>query len=136
MGGSISGGVHRRLGGGHPETSRLSHSIDPLSGCEESSPAKQDEVVDYGPSACGAPPVPVLGAGTVAHTSRGSPYVDVLPPDEGVVLADVDSAGMRFASGSQVSGRSRMDVDGSRMGCVVELCLLGGHSFLGLYSSD
>ena len=68
------------------------------------------------PEPVGAPPVPVLGASTVAHTSWGSPSVDGLPPDEGVVLADVDSAGMRSASGSQVSGQSRMDVDGSRMG--------------------
>ena len=28
---------------------------------------------------------------TAARTSQGSPSVDVLPPDEGVVLADVDS---------------------------------------------
>ena len=77
-----------------------------------------------------------MGASTVAHTSRGSPYVDVLPPDEGVVLADINSADIQFTSESQVSGRSRMDVDGLRMGCVVELCLLGGHSFFGLYSSD
>ena len=79
------------------------------------------------PPPVSAPTVPVLGASTVAHTSQGSHSVDVLPPDEGVVLADVDSAGMQSASGSQVSGRSRMDVDG----CVVELYFLGGHSFLG-----
>ena len=62
-----------------------------------------------------APTVPVLGASTVAHTSQGSPSLNVLPPDEGVVLADVDSAGVQSASGSLVSGRSRMDVDGSWM---------------------
>ena len=45
------------------------------------------------PRPVGAPKVPVLGASTVAHTSRGSPSIDVLPPDEGVVLADVDSVG-------------------------------------------
>ena len=33
----------------------------------------------------------MLGASTVAHTSRGSPSITALPPDEGVVLADVDS---------------------------------------------
>ena len=33
----------------------------------------------------------MLGASTVAHTSRDSPSVTALPPDEGVVLADVDS---------------------------------------------
>ena len=31
------------------------------------------------------------GASTVAHTSRDSPSVTALPPDEGVELADVDS---------------------------------------------
>ena len=45
------------------------------------------------PRPVGAPKIPVLGASTVAHTSRGSPSIDVLPPDEGVVLADVDSVG-------------------------------------------
>ena len=63
-----------------------------------------------------APPVPVQGASTVAHTSQGFPAIDVLPPDEGVVLADVDFAGVHSASGSQVSNRSQMNVDGSRMG--------------------
>ena len=39
----------------------------------------------------GTPAVPMLGASTVAHTSRDSPLVTALPPDEGVELADVDS---------------------------------------------
>ena len=39
----------------------------------------------------GTPAVPMLGASMVAHTSRDSPSVTALPPDEGVVLADVDS---------------------------------------------
>ena len=39
----------------------------------------------------GAPAVPMLGASTVAHTSQDSPSVTTLPPDEGVVFADVDS---------------------------------------------
>ena len=34
----------------------------------------------------------MLGASTVAHTLRDSPSVTALPPDEGVELADVDSA--------------------------------------------
>ena len=38
----------------------------------------------------GTPAVPMLGASTVAHTSRDSPSVTALPPDEGVELADVD----------------------------------------------
>ena len=36
--------------------------------------------------------VPMLGACTVAHTSRDLPSVTALPADEGVELADVDSA--------------------------------------------
>ena len=43
------------------------------------------------PRPVGAPTVPMLGASTVAHTSRGSPSISVLPQDEGVVFADVDS---------------------------------------------
>ena len=39
----------------------------------------------------GAAPVPMLGASTVAHTSRDSSSVTALSPDEGVELADVDS---------------------------------------------
>ena len=35
------------------------------------------------PQPVGAPIIPVLGASTVAHTSQGSPSVDVLPPDGG-----------------------------------------------------
>ena len=54
------------------------------------------------PSPVNAPPVPVLGASTIAYTSQGSPSIDVLPPDEGVVLADVDSADVHSASASQV----------------------------------
>ena len=33
----------------------------------------------------------MLGTSTVAHTSRDSPSVTALPPNEGVELADVDS---------------------------------------------
>ena len=36
-----------------------------------------------------APLIPVLGANTVAHASQGSPSVDVLPPDKGVVLTPI-----------------------------------------------
>ena len=35
------------------------------------------------PPSGGAPAVPMLGASTVAHTSRDSPSVTALPPDEG-----------------------------------------------------
>ena len=68
------------------------------------------------PRPVGAPTVPMLGASTVAHSSRGSPSIDVLPPDEGVVLADVDSVGSgRSASESQVSCQTMADSHGSRM---------------------
>ena len=50
----------------------------------------------------GAPPVPMLGASTVAHTSRDSPSVTGLLPDEGVELADVDST----QNGQSMSQRS------------------------------
>ena len=43
------------------------------------------------PQPVSAPAVPMMGASTVAHTSRGSPSITALPPDEGVVLTDVDS---------------------------------------------
>ena len=66
------------------------------------------------PHPVGAPQIPVLGVSTVAHTSQGSPSIDVLPPDEGVVLADVDSVGcMRSTSGSHVYCRSMTEVYGS-----------------------
>ena len=69
------------------------------------------------PQPVGAPQIPVLGASTMAHTSRGSPSIDILPPDEGVVLADVDSVGgRRSASGSQVNCRTMTEDDASRMG--------------------
>ena len=69
------------------------------------------------PRPVGAPTIPVLGTSTVAHTSRGSPSIDVLPPDEGVVLADVDSVGGgRSASESRASSRTMVNSVGSRMG--------------------
>ena len=69
----------------------------------------------------GAPKISVLGASTVPHTSRGSPSIYVLPPDEGVVLADVDSVGGgRFASESQASYRTMADSVGSQMGVLLD----------------
>ena len=65
----------------------------------------------------GAPRIPMLGTSTVAHTSQGSPSMDVLPPDEGVVLADVDFVGcMRSLSGPRAVCPNMTDVDGSGMG--------------------
>ena len=72
------------------------------------------------PQPVGAPKIPMLGASTVAHISQGSPSVDVLPPEEGVVLADVESVGcMRSSSGSQTSCQTMTDDDGSGMGSYV-----------------
>ena len=69
------------------------------------------------PHPVGAPSIPVLGASTVAQTSRGSPSIDVLPRDEGVVLADVDSVGGgRSASESRSSSRTMVNSAVSRMG--------------------
>ena len=45
------------------------------------------------PRPTGVPAVPMLGASTMGHTSQESPSVDVLPPEEGAVLADVVSVG-------------------------------------------
>ena len=64
----------------------------------------------------GAPAVPMLGASTVAHTSRDSPSITGLPPDEGVVLADVDSVrNGRSSSHDRVSGHASAHSDDSRM---------------------
>ena len=46
LGGSISGDVLSWLGSGHSVTSGLTHSIGPLSGFEEGSPAEWGDVVD------------------------------------------------------------------------------------------
>ena len=37
----------------------------------------------------GTPAVPILGASTVAHTSRDSPSVTAQPPDEGVEIMHI-----------------------------------------------
>ena len=78
------------MDGGHSETP--GRAGDTLPGCEEGPPAYsgvQSWIAANQP--VGAPAVPMLGASTVAHTSRGSPSITALLPDEGVVLADVDS---------------------------------------------
>ena len=68
------------------------------------------------PQPVGDPTVPMLGASTVAHSSRGSPSIDVLPPDEGAVLADVDSVrSRRSTSEPRVSCQTMADYNGSRM---------------------
>ena len=68
------------------------------------------------PPPVGAPAVPMLGASTVAHTSRGSPSITASPPDEGVVLADVDSVGNeRSNSQGRVSGHASAPSDDSQI---------------------
>ena len=43
------------------------------------------------PGPKGAPTIPVLGASIMHRTSQVSPSITVLPPEEGAVMADVDS---------------------------------------------
>ena len=68
------------------------------------------------PPPVGTPAVPMLGASTVAHTSRGSPSITALPPDEGVVLADVDSVHEgRSYSQDRGSGHASASSDDTRI---------------------
>ena len=70
----------------------------------------------------GAPTIPVLGASTMARTSQGPPSVAVLPPDEGAVLADVDSVGSAGSlSGSQADcpNASGMDISSTSLSSAV-----------------
>ena len=70
------------------------------------------------PQPVGAPAVPMLGASTVAHTSRGSPSIT----DEGVVLADVDSVrNGRSTSHDRVSGHASAPSDESKMTPMMDL---------------
>ena len=77
----ISNSGHPRLDGGYSETPRRAGDFYPLSGCEQDSPnpVGRNRGLRFPPPG-GAPVVPMLGASTVAHTSR-----------ERVVLADVNS---------------------------------------------
>ena len=82
----------------------IQRHIHSLSGCEEDTPTQW-----------GTPAVPMLGAITVAHTSRDSPSVTALPPDEGVELADVDSVrnGQSMSRNSE-SKHASMPSEGGR----------------------
>ena len=63
----------------------------------------------------------MLGASTVAHTSRDSPSVTALPLDEGVVHADVDSmCDGRSNSHDSVSGHASAPSDNSRRAPMTE----------------
>ena len=74
------------------------------------------------PPPVGAPAVPMLGASTVAHTSRGSPSITALPPDEGVVLADVDSVrNGRSTSHGRLSGHASAPSDDCQMAPMTDL---------------
>ena len=58
----------------------------------------------------------MLGASTVAHTSRGSPSITALPPDEGVVLVDVDFVRNECSTlQGHVSGHASAPSDDSQM---------------------
>ena len=58
----------------------------------------------------------MVGASTVAHTSRGSPSITALSPDEGVVLADVDFVrNGHSTSNGRVSGHASASSDDSQM---------------------
>ena len=64
----------------------------------------------------GAPTIPMLGTSTMARTSQGSHSVAVIPPDEGVVLAYVDSVGRTGSlSGSRADCPNVSGMDGSGM---------------------
>ena len=72
----------------------------------------------------GVPTIPVLGASTMGRTShsQGSPSVAVLPPDEGAVLADVESvrsAGSLSGSQSDRPDASGMDVSSAALSSAV-----------------
>ena len=58
----------------------------------------------------------MLGASMVAHTSRDSPSVTALPPDEGVELADVDSVrdGWSVSRHSEIIHASVLSKGGQR----------------------
>ena len=69
----------------------------------------------------GTPAVPMLGANTVAHTSRDSPSVTALPPDEGVELADVDSVqNGRSMSWHSESKHTSMPSEGGRRSLLMD----------------
>ena len=72
------------------------------------------------PQPVGAPKIPVLGASTVAHTSQGSPSMDVLPPDEDVESVGCGVRGM-YAILIRISSelRTMTDDDGSGMSLYV-----------------
>ena len=60
----------------------------------------------------GAPMVPMLVASTMGRTSQESPSIDVLPPEEGAVLADVVSVGsVGSLSGSRVDCPNTISLD-------------------------
>ena len=64
------------------------------------------------PRPTGAPEVPMLGASTMGRTSQESPSIDVLPPEEGAVLADVVSVGsVGSLSGSRADYPNAISLD-------------------------
>ena len=81
------------------------------------------------PPTGGTPAVPRLGASTVAHTSRDSPSVIALPPDEGVEMADVDSeqneqSMLRYRGRIRTNTRSEGDQSSLRSGSASQPAIL------------
>ena len=118
------------LDGGHSETLRRGGDFHPLSGRKEDPPTQWGTVMDCNSPAGGRPAVPMLGASTVAHTSRDSPSVTALPPDERVVLADVDSmCDGRSISHHSGSGHASMPSDDCRREPLTDLVAPAGSPF-------
>ena len=91
LGGALSHSGHFRLDRGHSATPRRASDIHCQDVKKIPPPGGVQSWLTIPPTGS-TPAVLMLGASTVAHTSRDSPSVTALPPDEGVELADVDSA--------------------------------------------
>ena len=75
------------------------------------------------------PAVLRMGASTVAHTSRDSPSVTALPPDEGVEMADVDSeqneqSMLRYRGSIRTNTRSEVGQSSLRTGSANQPAIL------------
>ena len=109
------------MDGGHSETPGHAGDFDTLPGCEEGPRPSGVQSWIAAPQPVRAPAVPMMGASTVAHTSRGSPSITALPPDEGVVLADMDFVrNGRSTSHDRVSGHASAPSDDSRMALMTD----------------
>ena len=106
------------MDGGPSETLGRAGNFDSLPGCEESPQAMWGAVVDCAPSPRRrwVPRRSLCWVLVLWPTSRGSSLITALPPDEGVVLADVDSVSDgRSYSQDRGSGHVRVPSDDTRM---------------------